>query len=181
MALEMREVIQTARAAISKTVDIVAKIEKHILPLEKNKLWKDAMFFLKVKDILRNGNITEENVTKVVADALFRLHESRPEVKVVEGLVQAFPDSLKIKNSFSKLPVQEIALKAQHHIWFHKPFNPYILVLASVGAKEDVVERGGLFDKFSKGYGPLLHLYRHIFCEIYIVEYFQLLVVIFNY
>ena len=84
--------------AAEKQEKLISRIKETIGTFQTKKLWNDDTFFDKVKDLLTGGELSEEKISKVVADALFNLKQSKPEVKHVKKLIAAFPDSLKCKN-----------------------------------------------------------------------------------
>ena len=59
--------------AAEKQEKLISRIKETIGTLQKDKLWNDDKFFNEVKTLLTNGNLTEEIISKVVANALFNL------------------------------------------------------------------------------------------------------------
>lgn len=128
--------------AIEKQEKFISKIKETIAPLQKEKRWNDDKFFDKVKRLL-TAELNEESISKVVADALFNLKVSQPEVEDVRKLVEVFPDSLKCKNNKDHLPIEQLTLNPKHD----KRGAKYITTLALEGLKHNVGGdnmRGGL-------------------------------------
>ncbi|GFH56805.1 hypothetical protein CTEN210_13281 [Chaetoceros tenuissimus] len=135
-----------------KQEKLFSRIKETIGTLQKDKLWNDDQFFNEVKRLLTIGNLTEDRISKVVADALFNLKISQPEIKYVKKLVQAFPDSLKCKNSDNCLPIEQLTFYPKQDSG--KNGSKYILTLALEGLKHDVGGknmRGGLLCESSIG------------------------------
>lgn len=129
------------RENIQKTKSIISRIEETILPLQENNLWNDDEFFDDVNHFLTCETINDDGISRIVADALFRLRKSKPEVEVVKTLIEAFPMSLKCRDIKGKLPIMRLSLV--HGL-------QYILPLALEGSKHDVVGKsmgGGIRSK----------------------------------
>lgn len=121
------------RENIQKTKSIISRIEETILPLQENNLWNDDEFFDDVNHFLTCETINDDGISRIVADALFRLSKSKPEVEVVKTLIEAFPMSLKCRDERKKLPIMSLSLVHGQQ---------YILPLALEGSKHDVDGKG---------------------------------------
>lgn len=139
------------RNALIETKIILSKIEHHILPLQGKQLWKDELFFQEMREIISNGSITNDIVSKAVANALFRIRLHQPSVWVVKDLIQAFPDALAFRNAKNHLPIQSLVLYPKGS----KIVNGihYILPLALESMKHNIGGenmRGGLLNELRK-------------------------------
>ncbi|GFH50750.1 hypothetical protein CTEN210_07226 [Chaetoceros tenuissimus] len=139
------------RNALIETKTILSKIEHHILPLQEKQLWKDELFFQEMREIISNGSITNNIVSKAVANALFRIRLHQPSVSVVKDLIQAFPDALAFRNAEKYLPIQYLVTYPEGIE--NADGTHYILPLALEGMKHNIGGenmRGGLLNVFWK-------------------------------
>ncbi|GFH56804.1 hypothetical protein CTEN210_13280 [Chaetoceros tenuissimus] len=134
--------------AAEKQEKLISRIKATIGTLQRDKLWNDDKFFDEVKDLLTKGELSEERISRVVADALFNLKISQPEVEDVKKLVQAFPDSLKCKNDQDRLPIEQLTFYSEQDNAKSVKFGTkYITPLALEGLKHNIGGenmRGGL-------------------------------------
>ena len=132
--------------AAEKQEKLISRIKETIGTLQKEKLWNDDKFFDEVKDVLK-GELNEEEISKVVANALFNLKISQPKIEHVKRLIQAFPDSLKCENTsyHGYLPIVQLTFYPKQDNG--KKGSHYVTALALEGLKHNVGGenmRGGL-------------------------------------
>ena len=133
--------------AVGKYENLISRIKTIIVPFQKKTLWNDDTFFTAIQNVLTGGELSEESISKVVAEALFNLKVSQPQVEHVKKLIQAFPDSLKCKNSDNRLPIEQLLFYSKQEKDLGVYGTKYISTLALDGLKHNVGGenmRGGL-------------------------------------
>ncbi|GFH56803.1 hypothetical protein CTEN210_13279 [Chaetoceros tenuissimus] len=129
---------------------LVSKIEETIIPLQEKGLWDDDEFFNDMSILLETKSrfeniVTDDSVSHIVANALFRLADSKPDVDVVKRVIQAFPYSLNYRDSKGRHPIEFCCVSPDDHIDLSS--LKYLLTFALEGIKHNVGGddmRGGL-------------------------------------
>lgn len=135
--------IMTVKEAVEKHENLISRIKTVIVPLQKRKVWNDDRFFYEVEDLMTSGNLCEERISNIVADALFCLKMSQPEVEHVKKLVKAFPEALDYSNFAGHLPIEYLTIYSRDESGKHG--SKYISTLALEGIKYYGANmRGGL-------------------------------------
>lgn len=118
----------TVKEAVEKHENLISRIKTVIVPLQTRKLWNDDRFFYEVEDLMTSGNLCEEGISDIVANALFYLKTSQPEVEHVKKLVKAFPEALEYRNFAGLLPIEYLTIYSREESGKHG--SKYISTLA---------------------------------------------------
>ncbi|GFH56802.1 predicted protein [Chaetoceros tenuissimus] len=140
--MSMLEKIRNVKNAISNAEErirlkksIVSRIEETIVPVLDEDKWVDVDFLDDVEEFL-NGKFlsSEKKMNRIVANALFRLDETEPDVEAVTNVIKAFPDALRVVDEDRMRPIDHLLWNTYGHDDF---VLKYFLPLALEGTEYD--------------------------------------------